>query len=419
MGMTISEKIFAKKSGKKRVTAGDFMTAEIDLAVVLDVAGPHVAKAFQDLGAQRVWNKDKVRGFLDAVPASSVQAAENQKIFKDFCQRMGFEIAPYGEGIYHEILVDQGWVWPGELAVITDSHACTLGAYGAYYTGIGISDMALALTSGELWFKVPETIRYTLTGRMSHMTSAKDIALKIIGEGGLAKATYCTVEYSGQVIEEMSEDSKMSLCCMAVDFGAKGAIIIPDRQIIEKLPKLSLQPVEPLFNDPDAAFKELITMDISHLEPQVSLPPSIEQVKPVSEVEGIKINQIYLGTCTNGRLEDLEIAAKILKGKRVHPRVRMVVIPTTRTVTLKALEKGLIKTFLEAGAVVCNPNCGPCLGTHEGLLASGEVCLSTGNRNYQGRMGSPKAEIYLASPATAAASAITGEITDPRKIRLD
>lgn len=419
MGMTISEKIFAKKSGKKRVTAGDFVTAEIDLAVVLDVAGPHVAKAFQDLGAQRVWNKDKVMGFLDAVPASSVQAAENQKLFRDFGQRMEIEFAPYGEGIYHEILVETGRVWPGELAVVTDSHACTLGAFGAYYTGIGISDMALVLASGELWFKVPETIQYVLSGRLPPLTCSKDIILKIIGEGGLAKATYCTVEYSGEIIDGLSEDSKMVLCCMAVDFGAKGAIIAPNAEMIKKLERISRQPVEPLFNDSGAAYKEVITMDLSNLEPQVSLPPSVERVKPVSEVEGIKVDQIYLGTCTNGRLEDLEIAAKILKGKKIHPRIRMIIIPTTRKVSINALERGFMQTFMEAGAVVCNPNCGPCLGTHEGLLASGEVCLSTGNRNYQGRMGSPGAEIYLASPATAAASAITGEITDPRKMKLD
>lgn len=418
MGMTISEKIFARKSGRETVAAGDFVTARLDLAVILDVAGPHVAKAMEELGMRRVWDPEKVLAFLDAVPASSVQAAENQKIFRDFGRRMGISFAPYGEGIYHEILVEGGWVWPGQLAVVTDSHACTLGAFGAYYTGIGISDMALALASGELWFKVPETIRYVLNGRLPEMTMSKDIILKIIGEGGLAKATYSTVEYAGPAVEEMSAESRMTLCCMAVDFGAKGAVISPDEPLMERLKAVSLQPVETLLNDPDALFKEVIAMDVSGLEPQISVPPSMEYVKPVSAVEGVKVDQIYLGTCTNGRLEDLEVAARILKGKKVHPGVRMVVIPTTRKATLQAMERGVLGTLVEAGAVVCNPNCGPCLGSHEGLLAAGEVCLSTGNRNYRGRMGSPEAEIYLASPATAAASAITGEITDPRKVSL-
>jgi 3-isopropylmalate/(R)-2-methylmalate dehydratase large subunit len=416
MSMTITEKIFSKKSGRKNVSAGDFVTARLDAAVVLDAFGPQVAKTFEILGAKRVWDPKKVFGFLDIIPSPSVQAAENQKIFRNFGRQMGFQFAPYGEGIYHEVLVDRGWVWPGELAVVTDSHTTALGAFGAYYTGIGTSDMAIALATGELWFRVPETIKYNLVGRLPFMATAKDIVLKLIGDEGLAKATYSTVEYAGEVIDGMSEAGKMTLSCMAVDFGAKGVIISPNSRVIEKLKKVSLRPVEALVNDPDAVFKETITIDVSNLEPQVSLPPSIDRVKGVSEIEGIKVDHVFIGTCTNGKLEDLDIAAKILSGKRVHPNTRMVIIPTTRKVTLDAMEQGIIKTFLEAGAVVCNPNCGPCAGKHQGILASGEVCLSTGNRNYQGRMGSLGAEIYLASPATAAASAIKGEITDPRKV---
>ena len=420
MGKTISEKILSRASGVD-AHAGDLVIAEIDAAMAHDGTALLAIEAFREMGGEKLWNPSKVILVLDHVaPSSNENFSKVHREMRSFAKEHGAKIYEVGSGICHQLMVESGYVRPGALIVGADSHTCTYGALGAFATGIGSTEMAAVLISGKLWFRVPETIRIMIEGSLPPMVTPKDLILKIVGTVGADGATYKAVEFHGSTVREMGIDGRLTLCNMAVEMGAKTGIVNPDERAIQYLKSIGFNPayndLNRLSSDPDAEYEETLNLDASDLEPQVACPHRVDNVKPVTEVEGVKVDQVFLGSCTNGRLEDLRLAARILKGKRIKDGLRMIVIPASVRVYLKALKEGLIEIFLEAGCAVCNPGCGPCVGAHMGVLAPGEVCLSTSNRNFKGRMGCMEAEIYLASPATVAASALKGEITDPREL---
>ncbi|RLF40772.1 MAG: 3-isopropylmalate dehydratase large subunit [Thermoplasmata archaeon] len=417
MGMTISEKILARASGKERVEAGEIIEANVDLAMSHDNAAL-VSKIFKEIGVDKVWDSDKIVIILDhRAPANIIKAAEAHKSIREFIRGQGIKnFYDVGEGICHQVVPEKGYVKPGMLIVGTDSHTTTYGAFGAFSTGIGATEMACVWATGKLWLKVPETIKMIIDGRLQEMITAKDVILHIIGEIGSDGANYKAIEFYGETVKNFSVSSRMTISNQAMEAGAKAAIVPPDEKTINYLKDRVRGKIEPVYSDGDANYESEMEFDVSDLEPQVACPHTVDNVKPVSEVEGIEIDQAVLGSCTNGRLEDLEIAAKILKGKRIAPGVRMIVIPASRDIYLEALKRGYIEIFLRAGATIINPGCGPCLGAHQGVLASGERAISSTNRNFRGRMGSPDSEVYLASPATVAASAIEGKIVDPRRV---
>ena len=418
MSMTISEKILAKAAGEKEVEAGEIIMANIDVAMTHDLTGPLAIEAFKEIGSKKVWDPSKIVVLFDhQVPADSIEAAENHIIMRKFVEEQGIEnFYDIREGICHQILPEKGYVAPGDVIVGTDSHTCTHGALGAFATGIGSTDMAMVFATGKLWFKVPETIRFEIEGLPKDHVYAKDIILYIIGKMGIDGATYKACEFAGSTVKDMKISERLVLCNMAIEMGGKTGIIEPDQKTIEYVKKRSNKPHNIMKTDLDAPSLETIEINIEDLEPQIACPHNVDNVKPISEVEGTEIDQIFIGSCTNGRIEDLRDAAKILKGRKISDKLRMLVIPASREVYMKALDEGLIKIFIEAGALVCNPCCGPCLGGHIGLLGPGEVSLSTSNRNFKGRQGSPESEVYLSSAAVAAASAIKGEITHPKRI---
>ena len=417
MGMTISEKILARASGKERVEAGEIIEANVDLAMSHDNAAL-VSKIFKEIGVDKVWDSDKIVIILDhRAPANIIKAAEAHKSIREFIRGQGIKnFYDVGEGICHQVVPEKGYVKPGMLIVGTDSHTTTYGAFGAFSTGIGATEMACVWATGELWLKVPETIKMVINGKLQEMVTAKDVILHIIGEIGSDGANYKAIEFYGETVKNFSVSSRITISNQAMEAGAKAAIVPPDEKTINYLRDRVRGEIEPVYSDGDANYESEMEFDVSDLEPQVACPHTVDNVKPVSEVEGIEIDQAVLGSCTNGRLEDLEIAAKILKGKRIAPGVRMIVIPASREIYLEALKRGYIEIFLRAGATIINPGCGPCLGAHQGVLASGERAISSTNRNFRGRMGSPDSEVYLASPATVAASAIEGKIVDPRRV---
>ncbi len=417
MGMTISEKILARASGKERVEAGEIIEANVDLAMSHDNAAL-VSKIFKEIGVDKVWDSDKIVIILDhRAPANIIKAAEAHKSIREFIRGQGIKnFYDVGEGICHQVVPEKGYVKPGMLIVGTDSHTTTYGAFGAFSTGIGATEMACVWATGKLWLKVPETIKMVINGKLQEMVTAKDVILHIIGEIGSDGANYKAIEFYGETVKNFSVSSRMTISNQAMEAGAKAAIVPPDEKTINYLKDRVRGKIEPVYSDGDANYESEMEFDVSDLEPQVACPHTVDNVKPVSEVEGIEIDQAVLGSCTNGRLEDLEIAAKILKGKRIAPGVRMIVIPASREIYLEALKRGYIEIFLRGGATIINPGCGPCLGAHQGVLASGERAISSTNRNFRGRMGSPDSEVYLASPATVAASAIEGKIVDPRRV---
>lgn len=366
-----------------------------------------------------MWNADKVVALIDHwTPAATVDEAIIHQKCLEFVNKYHIENwLGMREGICHVVFPQKGFVKPGDLIVGSDSHTTTYGALGAFSTGIGSTEMAVVLATGELWFKVPATIKFEVSGKIPKFVMGKDIILRIIGDIGVEGATYKTMEYAGEAVRELSIDGRFTLSNMAIEAGAKAGIIEPDQKTIEWVKSRTDEKFQVVRNDPDAEFEEVIKMDISNLEPQVARPPSPGDTVPVSEVEGIKIDQAFLGSCTNGRIEDLRAAAKIVKGKKIPRGVRGIVIPASREVYTQAMHEGLFDIFLEAGCVICNPHCGPCIGGSSGLLGPGEVCISSSNRNFIGRMGSKDSKVYLASPLTVAASAVKGEITDPRKIK--
>lgn len=414
--MNLIEKILAKASGKKEVVAGEIVDAKIDCAMVNEITGHLTIKYFDEVGAKDVWDREKIVIVIDhTVPAATVEAAELHKIVRDFARR--HKITAFYDvgrgGIAHQIMVEKGHVVPGSLIVGADSHTCTYGALGAFSTGIGSTEMAAVFINGRLWFKVPKVIKVNVTGEFKEYVMAKDLFLNIAKTLGEDGANYMGIEFCGPAIEGMSVDGRLTLCNMVIEVGAKAGIVPVDQKTLEYLNGRVKDKIKPLKGDEDSAYERVMEVDASSLQPLIACPSSVDNVKPVSEVEGIELDQVFIGSCTNGRLEDLRVAAKILEGKKVNERTRLVIVPASQEVYLSALKEGLIETFIKSGAVVANPTCGACYGGHLGVLASGEVCLSTTNRNFVGRMGSPKSKVYLASPATAAASAIEGKIVDP------
>jgi len=418
--MNITEKILAKASGKKIVYPGEIVDASVDMIMVHDLTGPLAVEAFKKIGAQKIWDNQKAVVILDhQVPAESVKAAELHKVMRQFAKDQKLRIYDVGRGgICHQVMPEKGHVVPGTVIVGADSHTCTYGAFGAFATGIGSTEAAAIFATGKIWLKVPEAIKMNVTGEFKKYVTPKDLILSIIGRMGVDGATYKSTEFAGPTIKSMSVAGRMTLCNMAVEMGAKNGIIEPDettRRFLEGRVK-ALPNFETLQSDEDAVYERTVEFDVSKMEPQIACPTSVDNVKPVSEVGNVPIEQAFIGSCTNGRIEDLRLAAQVLKGKQVKDNVRALVIPASQEVYKQALNEGLLEIFTDAGAIVCGSACGPCLGGHIGLLAADEICVSTSNRNFIGRMGSTKASVYLASPATVAASAVIGKITDPRKL---
>jgi len=416
MGKTISEKIFSRASGRD-VYAGDIVIAKIYAAMAHDGTALLAIEAFEEMGGKNLWDPNRVFLVLDHVAPSANEAfSEVHKKMRKFAFRHAANFYEVGSGICHQLMAESGAVNPGALIVGADSHTCTYGALGAFATGIGSTEMAAVFLSGKLWFKVPETMRVVFKGSLPYMVTPKDVILKTIGIVRADGATYQAVEFQGSTIKDMSTEGRLTICNMAVEMGAKTGIVEPDGKTFEYLQIPGSDPE--LISDEDAAYSSKLEFDASDLEPQVACPHYVDNVKPVIAVEGVKVNQVFLGSCTNGRIEDLRLAADILRGEKVKKGVRMIVAPASYRGYLQAVREGLIEVLLQSGGVICNPGCGPCVGAHQGILAAGEVCASTSNRNFRGRMGSMDAEIYLVSPATAAASAIRGEITDPRRLKV-
>ncbi|MGZ7069881.1 MAG: homoaconitase large subunit [Methanobacterium sp.] len=418
MSMTMAEKIIARASDKVEVSADDIVMANIDVAMTHDLTGPLSVEAFEKIGVREVWDPEKIVVIFDhQAPADSLDAAQNHIIMRKFVKNQGItNFYDVGEGVCHQVLPEKGYIVPGEVVVGTDSHTCTHGALGAFSTGIGSTDMAMVFATGKLWFKVPETIKFNIEGMLAEKVYSKDVILHIIGQMGADGATYKSCEFGGETVKEMSISDRMVLCNMAIEMGGKTGLVEPDQKTLNYVNKRSSKSFEVIKGDKDASL-EIMDIDVSDLEPQIACPHNVDNVKGISDVAGTHIDQVFLGSCTNGRIEDLRDAAGILKGKKVSDSIRMLVIPASREVYTKALNEGLMNIFVDAGALVCNPCCGPCLGGHIGLLGPGEVSLSTSNRNFKGRQGSTEGEVYLSSAAVAAASAITGKIEDPRDIK--
>lgn len=417
MGKTLIEKIFSRASGKD-VKAGDFVFADIDLAMIHDITAPLAIKAFREIAGEnaKLWDPSKViMAFDHQVPADSVQAAENHKMLREFAKEQGILNYDVKGGIAHQLMVENH-VNPGMLVVGADSHTCMYGALGAFATGIGSTDMGCVLALGKLWFKVPESIRFNIHGKLGRHVYGKDIVLKLIGMVGADGANYKACVYAGEVVEKLDMSDRLTMCNMAIEMGGKAGIVEPDDVTLKYLKDMGREFVGELIrSDEDAAFQE-IELDVTDMPPQVAKPHRVDNVVDVAEVEGTAVNQVFIGSCTNGRYEDLKIAAEILKGERVAENVRLIVIPASRREYERALKDGLIDIFVEARGLVEAPCCGPCMGGSFGLIASGEVSVSTSNRNFVGRQGSPEGRIYLVNPAVAAATAIYGEIVDPRRI---
>ncbi|MBN2199860.1 MAG: 3-isopropylmalate dehydratase large subunit [Candidatus Aminicenantes bacterium] len=415
MGFTFSEKVLGAKAGRP-VRAGDVVTVSPDYVLSHDNSSA-IIKEFRKLGLLRVKRPEKIVIVLDhIVPASEEKYAQGHKSIREFVAEQGIEkFFDVHRGVCHQVFVEEGYARPGLLVVGSDSHTTSYGALGVFSAGIGRTETASIWAVDEIWLRVPNTIRIEFRGTFPSGVSAKDVALKLIGDGGADMADYRAVEFGGPAAAGFSIASRLVLCNMAAEMGAKAGYFHPDGVTREWLKGRTEENYEEIFSDPDATFEKTLSCDLSALVPQVACPHTVDNVKTVTEIEGTKIHQALIGTCTNGRLEDLEAAGLILRGRRVHKSVRCLVLPASQQVYIEASRRGLLTLFAEAGCLILNPGCGPCLGAHEGLMAAGEVTVSTANRNFRGRMGSRDSEIYLASPATVAASALAGAIADPRK----
>lgn len=414
MGMTMAEKILARASGRNQVNAGEYVTAKIDRMMCHDTF-PGCAIALKRMGINEFYDPGRVVVIIDHYfPAPTVGMARAQSMSRQLAEAFGVKNHLGYAGICHQVMCEEGFVLPGNLILGTDSHTTTYGAFGAAGTGIGTTEMNYVLATGELWMLVPQTIRFDLTGNAGPGLMSKDIVLHIAGKFGTEVAQYKAIEFSGPVASRMSLAGRMTLSNMGVELGAKFAFFMSDEKTINYLKDRFNGQVKPFGPDEDASYDAVYTVDISDMVPTVSLPHNPGNTRPASEIEGIKVDQAFLGSCTNGRLEDLEVASKILKGHKVNPRTRLLVAPASHKILLEADKAGYIHDLLEAGAHITPTGCGPCPGGHMGLIAEGEVCISSTNRNFKGRMGSPQSKVYLGSPATVAASAIEGRIADPR-----
>jgi 3-isopropylmalate/(R)-2-methylmalate dehydratase large subunit len=416
MGKTLAEKILSEKSGGD-AKAGDIVIAKVDLSFVQDTTGPLTVRQYRSSGMGKLANAKRTVLFIDhAAPSPNANLSNDHILLRDFSQQSGCILSEAGEGICHQI-VAEAYARPGDVVVGADSHTVTAGGLGAFATGMGSSDVAVAFGLGRTWFRVPETFKIEVTGDFQKGVGAKDLILHLIGKIGADGATYKSLEFHGNAIKKMSLSGRFTIANMAVEAGAKVGLFASDETTQAFLKAEGRgKDFKPLTADADAVYEKTIKINASKLEPTVSKPHTVDNTALARELKGTKLQQVVIGTCTNGRLEDLSAAASILKGKKPAQGVRLIIAPASRRVLLEAIESGYIKDFVEAGAIILPPGCGPCLGLHQGALGDGEVCLSTANRNFEGRMGNPKGFIYLGSPATAAASALTGEITDPREV---
>jgi len=413
--VTLVEKILAAHTDKKKVSPGDFINVRVDLILANDITAPIAINEFRRIGVEKVFDPEKIVMVADHfVPNKDILSAEQVKFMRNFCNEQGITCFDVGQmGIEHVLLPEKGMVLPGDVVIGADSHTCTYGAVGAFSTGMGSTDIAAAMATGDIWMKVPPTIKFIYNGNLKKWVGGKDLILHTIGDIGVDGALYSAMEFTGKAISTLPMDGRFTMANMAIEAGAKAGIFVVDGKTSAYLKlraKRNFTVYEP---DNDARYERIIEYDVSSLEPQVALPHLPSNTSPVSKVKGIEIDQAVIGSCTNGRLEDLRLAAEVLKGKMINPKVRCIVIPGTQQVYLEALKEGIIELFIQAGAAVSTPTCGPCLGGHMGVLAEGERCISTTNRNFVGRMGSTKSEVYLSNPAVAMASAITGKITSP------
>ena len=416
MGKTLAERILSQKSGSD-ARAGDIVIAQVDLAFAQDTTGPLTIRQFQAGGFKHLADPQKTALFLDhAAPSPNLSISNDHRLLRQFAQESGCSIYDVGSGVCHQI-VAESLAKPGDIIVGADSHTVTAGGLGAFATGMGSSDVAVVFALGKTWFRVPESIKIVVSGKFSRGVGAKDLVLHLIGNIGADGATYRALEFGGEGLAKMSMSDRFTIANMAVEAGAKVGLFPSDSTSRDYLKSQGRSDhYQPLSADDDASYEREINIDLAALEPTVAKPHSVDNIALARELKGTKIQQVFIGTCTNGRLEDIASAAEILKGKRRHPETRLIVAPASPQVLLAAIKAGYIHALVEAGGIILPPGCGACLGLHQGVLAEGEACLSTANRNFKGRMGSPEAFIYLGSPATAAATALTGEITDPREV---
>ena len=420
MGMTITEKILAAHAGKDRVEPGELINAKLDVVLGNDITAPVAINEFEKLGIDKVFDKERIMLVPDHfTPNKDIKSAEQVKQVREFARK--YEITNYFEvgqmGIEHCLLPEQGLVVPGDVIIGADSHTCTYGALGAFATGVGSTDMAAGMATGEAWFKVPESMKFEFYGdQLKPWVSGKDLILYTIGKIGVDGALYRSMEFTGSIIKNLSIDSRLTMANMAIEAGGKNGIIEADEITLEYVNGRAKRPFKIYRSDADANYVEVYQFDVADIEPQVAFPHLPENTRPVSQAGHVKIDQVVIGSCTNGRMEDLRVAAQILKGKKVARDLRCIVIPGTQTIYLQAMKEGLVEIFINAGAVFSTPTCGPCLGGHMGILAKGERALATTNRNFVGRMGSPESEVYLSNPAVAAASAVAGYIVSPEEV---
>ena len=417
--MNITEKILSSKADHE-VTPGEIIEIPVDLAMSHDGTSPPAIKTFEKV-ADKVWDSDKIAIIFDHnIPANTIGSAEFQKVCRDFIKKQNIsKNYIHGEGICHQVVPEMGLVEPGKVIVGADSHTCTYGAFGAFSTGMGATDLAMVWATGKTWFMVPNAIKMEITGDLNSYIAPKDIILNIIGKVGIAGATYKTAEFCGSTIENMDVEGRATMCNMAIEMGAKNGIMEPNKQVIDYICKKTSKKENELSiykSDDDAIYEKEMHFDISDMEPQIACPNDVDNVKNISKVEGTSIDQCLIGSCTNGRLSDLKDAYEILKGKEINNDVRLLILPASREIYRQAMNLGYIEAFIDAGAIICNPGCGPCLGGHMGVLSEGEVCISTTNRNFKGRMGDPNSSVYLANSKVVAASAIEGTIINPKDL---
>ena len=414
MGKTIIEKILSSHSGQE-CQANDIVVAQVDFVMGQDGTSPLAIRAYENMDGKELFDPAKVALVIDHSSPSPIEGVSAlHTIMRKFAKEKGCRIYDVGEGVCHQLIPESGKVGPGSLVIGADSHTCTYGALNAFSTGVGSTDLAGGLVSGKMWFKVPETIKFVCKGKLPQGVYAKDLILYLIGQVTADGCTYMAAEYTGEAIDALSMEGRFTISNMAIEMGAKAGLMEADEKTFAWLSNITDNEFTAVSADPDANYYKVLEFDVANLEPQVAKPHRVDNVSPLSEVKGTPIHQAVIGTCTNGRLEDLRIAASILEGKHVHPDVRLIVAPASRKIYLEAMKEGVIQTLVEAGAAVVTPGCGPCVGTHNGVPSDGETVISTANRNFKGRMGNSNAEIYLASPAAVAASALTGVITDPR-----
>ena len=415
MGMTLAEKILSEHAGKE-VRAGEITVVKVDLAYTQDGTGPLAVRKIQEMGLEEIYNPQRTIFFFDhASPSPRFELSNDHIFLRDFAAKTGIQVSEVGLGISHQV-VAESYVRPGEVVIGADSHTCTGGALGAFATGVGSTDAGGAIALGKIWLRVPATIRVAVEGELATGVYGKDIILHLIGKIGAAGGTYKALEFSGDAIEDLEMAGRLTIANMAVEAGAKVGLFPSDEITRDWLNRMGRsQDFRKLSPDPDAVYEKSVLINAKELKPTIACPHQVDNTKTIDEIGEVKVDQVYLGTSCNGRLEDFQIAAKILKGKKIHPKTRMIITPGSRMVYLEALRDGALETLIESGGMVMPPGCGACVGLHEGVLGDGEVCLATQPRNFRGRMGSPKSFIYLGSPAVAAATAIEGKIADPRK----